>query len=175
MSNWTPRLTRSSYNRLDLSLAVVKNSHDQILAQWNLNATTVDVDWSYPTLQYVLNGNTRYPRNMNVIELPHCKHRKCWAKHDLLISSLSISSGPHPIHLHGHDFYVLGSGTGVYSDPKTLNYNNPPRRDDATLAGGGYLVITFMTDNPGACANALPHRERLDLITDDYRSLTRRP
>jgi FtsP/CotA-like multicopper oxidase with cupredoxin domain len=57
---------------------------------------------------------------------------------------------PHPIHLHGHDFYVIGAGTGVYSDPSTLNYNNPPRRDVATLPGGGYLVIAFVTDNPGA-------------------------
>jgi hypothetical protein len=57
-------------SRLDLSLAVVKNSNGQTLVQWNLNATAMDVNWGNPTLQYVLNGNTSYPRNMNVIELP---------------------------------------------------------------------------------------------------------
>jgi FtsP/CotA-like multicopper oxidase with cupredoxin domain len=57
-------------SRLDLSLAVVKNSNGQTLVQWNLNATAIDVNWGDPTLQYVLNGNTSYPRSMNVIELP---------------------------------------------------------------------------------------------------------
>jgi len=32
----------------------------------------------------------------------------------------------------------------------TLNTNNPPRRDVATLPVSGYLVIAFLTDNPGA-------------------------
>lgn len=32
----------------------------------------------------------------------------------------------------------------------TLNLSNPPRRDVAMLPGGGYLVIAFETDNPGA-------------------------
>jgi hypothetical protein len=57
-------------SRLDLSLAVVKNSNGQTLVQWNLNATAMDVAWGNPTLQYVLSGNTGYPPSMNVIELP---------------------------------------------------------------------------------------------------------
>jgi hypothetical protein len=32
----------------------------------------------------------------------------------------------------------------------TLNSDNPPRRDVATLPAAGYLVIAFKTDNPGA-------------------------
>ena len=63
---------------------------------------------------------------------------------------------PHPIHLHGHDFYVLaqaegatfpGNGTDAAS---LLNFNNPPRRDTATLPARGYLVVAFQADNPGA-------------------------
>ena len=54
------------------------------------------------------------------------------------------------MHLHGHDFYVLGAGTGNYSDATTLNYINPPRRDVAILPANGYLVLAFVTDNPGA-------------------------
>jgi FtsP/CotA-like multicopper oxidase with cupredoxin domain len=57
----------------------------------------------------------------------------------------------HPIHLHGHDFFVLASGIGSY-DPSTvvLKLDNPPRRDVALLPSQGYLVIAFQTDNPGA-------------------------
>ena len=31
-----------------------------------------------------------------------------------------------------------------------LNFTNPPRRDVAQLPGGGWLVIAYQTDNPGA-------------------------
>lgn len=56
----------------------------------------------------------------------------------------------HPIHLHGHDFFLLAQGTGVF-DPATANINwaNPMRRDVAMLPGTGHLVIGFETDNPG--------------------------
>lgn len=51
---------------------------------------------------------------------------------------------PHPIHLHGHDFLVLGSSdTGKFNpatDKSKLNFNNPVRRDVAMLPGG-WLVI----------------------------------
>jgi FtsP/CotA-like multicopper oxidase with cupredoxin domain len=56
---------------------------------------------------------------------------------------------PHPIHLHGHDFWILAKGDGTYSDTTQLNLNNPPRRDTALLPAAGFLVIGFVTDNPG--------------------------
>lgn len=58
---------------------------------------------------------------------------------------------PHPIHLHGFDFFILASGTGTYSsDNVTLSLDNPPRRDTALLPASGYLVLAFKTNNPGA-------------------------
>lgn len=59
----------------------------------------------------------------------------------------------HPIHLHGHDSYILGAGTGTFSVASNFNqlrFTNPPRRDVALLQGGGWLVIGYPTDNPGA-------------------------
>jgi hypothetical protein len=44
----------------------------------------------------------------------------------------------------------LGSGTGSFTGSSTLNLNNPPHRDTATLPGGGWLVVAFQADNPGA-------------------------
>ena len=58
----------------------------------------------------------------------------------------------HPIHMHGHDFVILGQGPDHYDEketPKTFRYNNPPRRDVALLPAGGYLAIAFKPDNPG--------------------------
>lgn len=53
--------------------------------------------------------------------------------------------------MHGHDFWVVAQGTGVYdASTVTLNKSNPPRRDVASLPGNGYLALAFKLDNPGA-------------------------
>jgi hypothetical protein len=59
----------------------------------------------------------------------------------------------HPVHLHGHDFWVLGAGQGIFdakANATSLKFDNPPRRDVAFLSAGGWLVLAFPTDNPGA-------------------------
>jgi FtsP/CotA-like multicopper oxidase with cupredoxin domain len=56
---------------------------------------------------------------------------------------------PHPIHLHGHDFWILASGFGTFDPTTPLNFANPPRRDTALLPTAGWLVLAFVTDNPG--------------------------
>lgn len=63
----------------------------------------------------------------------------------------NVVSVPHPIRLHGHGFYVLSIGSGVF-DPNSSNFTfmNPPRRDVCMLPANGWLVIGFITDNPGA-------------------------
>lgn len=63
----------------------------------------------------------------------------------------------HPMHLHGHNFWVLAEGQGFW-DGTVTNPTNPQRRDvqllrnaDATtpLTKPGYLVLEFNADNPG--------------------------
>ncbi|KAJ5350197.1 hypothetical protein N7541_007924 [Penicillium brevicompactum] len=63
----------------------------------------------------------------------------------------------HPIHLHGHKFWVLGSGTGSFpyssatdAPEPLLNLRNPPYRDTTNLPASGWAVIRYVTDNPGA-------------------------
>ncbi len=57
----------------------------------------------------------------------------------------------HPIHLHGHDFWVISQAIGTFDlETSDLNLINPPRRDVATLPGNGYLAIAFKKDNPGS-------------------------
>jgi hypothetical protein len=49
-----------------------------------------------------------------------------------------------------HDFFVLGSGAGVFdSSTASLNFANPPRRDTSILPGLGWLLIAFPANNPG--------------------------
>ncbi|KAF8967014.1 hypothetical protein BGZ46_000241 [Entomortierella lignicola] len=62
----------------------------------------------------------------------------------------NYDEGSHPFHLHGHIFYVLGTGDGNYIPGKTvLNTNNPLRRDTVTIPEFGYAVLRFINDNPG--------------------------
>ncbi|KAK4691618.1 hypothetical protein P7C71_g5417, partial [Lecanoromycetidae sp. Uapishka_2] len=70
------------------------------------------------------------------------------------IEDVPESSAPfvaHPIHLHGHDFALLAQSEDHY-DKNTVKIktDNPPRRDVALLPAGGYLIIAFKADNPGA-------------------------
>jgi Multicopper oxidase len=61
--------------------------------------------------------------------------------------------------MHGHDFLLLATGTGVFNTSvlQSANLNNPPRRDVITLPAsafgapdvGGFAVIAFPLDNPG--------------------------
>ncbi|KAI0252554.1 laccase [Lactifluus subvellereus] len=53
--------------------------------------------------------------------------------------------GPHPVHLHGHNFHVVRSaGNSSY------NFNNPVIRDVVSIGNfGDNVTIRFFTDNPG--------------------------
>ena len=58
-------------------------------------------------------------------------------------------AGPHPIHLHGHRFWVVESAGN-----NTLNTVDPPLRDVVAITTGpddtkSDVKIRFRTDNPG--------------------------
>ncbi|KAF4631995.1 hypothetical protein G7Y89_g6136 [Cudoniella acicularis] len=139
---------QSQFETLDLvfNFGPSVASNEENVLRWNINGSMIDVDWEVPTLKYVQDGNSTYPTDLNLIQLPQANALHFW-----IIQSVSgIAFAPHPIHLHGHDFYLMGSGDGDFSDPSVLQYNNPPRRDVAMLPSGGWLVLAFETSNPGA-------------------------
>ncbi|KAG9650909.1 hypothetical protein KCU64_g8903, partial [Aureobasidium melanogenum] len=73
------------------------------------------------------------------------------------ISNQSMDMMGHPMHLHGHKFWVLGSGVGSFpfasvqdAPPSLINLRDPPYRDTTSLPSQGWAVIRYVTDNPGA-------------------------
>lgn len=80
---------------------------------------------------------------------------------DLVINNLD--DGAHPVHLHGHSFYVLSSfradgrsGWGSYNphDPASapgqpLNLQNPLVKDTVSVPRRGHVVLRVVADNPG--------------------------
>jgi iron transport multicopper oxidase len=89
----------------------------------------------------------------------------------------NYDSGPHPLHIHGHQVQLVARSSGVYNRTKghgkhaflqmgitndninatALGFTNttqgmpatPMRRDTWSLAPNGYTVIRFVADNPG--------------------------
>jgi FtsP/CotA-like multicopper oxidase with cupredoxin domain len=84
---------------------------------------------------------------------------------DILIQN--FDPGNHPMHLHGHKFWVLGQGHGMFPGYETLGLQPQGqgileghddrldtliRRDVATAEGFGWLALRFVADNPGIWA-----------------------
>ena len=85
---------------------------------------------------------------------------------DLVIEN--FDEGNHPMHLHGHKFWVLAQGHGAFPGYEAFGWNpegkgvlegspkgkmdNLIRRDVATAEGFGWLVLRFVADNPGIWA-----------------------
>jgi FtsP/CotA-like multicopper oxidase with cupredoxin domain len=121
------------------------------LVLWTINGTSMIVDPGQPTVKYVAQNNNNIPASYNVVQVPSTS-ATTWT-YWVIQQAAGAPPIAHPIHLHGHDSYILGAGTGQFSVANNfaqLNFNNPPRRDVAQLQGGGWLVIAYPTDNPGA-------------------------
>ncbi|RDL38227.1 Uncharacterized protein BP5553_02567 [Venustampulla echinocandica] len=84
---------------------------------------------------------------------------------DLIIQN--FDEGNHPMHLHGHKFWILGQGHGMFPGYESLGLkpegkgtldghenklDRKLRRDVATAEGFGWLALRFVADNPGVWA-----------------------
>lgn len=126
------------------------NSEDDELAslafgtsiKWTMNSESFYSEWEYPTVMAIAEGNTSWTDAEHVWALPDAN---VWVS--ILIETDFAQA--HPIHLHGHDFWVLGSGSGTYDDT-AFQTTNTPRRDVVMLPANGWTAIAFLTDNPGA-------------------------
>lgn len=127
----------------DLQEMVDADSHKNAkgLFRWYLNSTTMEILWEDSTLMQIYDGESTFPNFSAVISFP--KADQCFY---LDIETRETIS--HPIHLHGHDFFIISQGTGAWNGSSRTE--NPPRRDTAMLPSNGHLVIAFQTDNPGA-------------------------
>lgn len=145
-SNLVPHVSSSPVDPTadsDLDVTIVAQGN---LFKWQIGLTPMAVEWAEPSVLtvYNSNGTSSFEDDDVVYELPNANE---WV-YFVISTALAV---PHPIHLHGHDFYILAQqDNAVFDSSVSLNLDNPPRRDVANLPVGGYLVIAFLTDNPGA-------------------------
>ena len=141
-----------SSDEISKNVVIQPNGGTPNLFKWTLSGTAFFSQWGDPTLQSIYEDGTvpTYSGNLAIRE----DNLGEWI-YVIIESPIPL---PHPIHLHGHDFMVLGQGLGPYAaSGATLNLQNPPRRDTAIMphqvgqagAQGGWLAVAFYTDNPG--------------------------
>ncbi|KAK1764472.1 laccase [Phialemonium atrogriseum] len=147
--------TPSASNKLDVHLDTTGTP----LFVWRINGNSIKVDWQKPIGQYVMDGNNSFPANANIVKVDAVNQWTYWLVENDPDGAFSL---PHPFHLHGHDFLVLGRSpdtppaaqTRYVFNPATdmgrLNGGNPTRRDVTMLPAKGWVLIAFKTDNPGA-------------------------
>ncbi|KAI1822179.1 multicopper oxidase [Xylaria intraflava] len=122
----------------ELALATVNG-----FFKWTLNNNTFLSEWGQPTLEKVLTPGSVYTPDENIVSLNETND---WT-YLVIESQLGLQ---HPVHLHGHDFYLLGQQPMAnFTDASQLNLVSPPRRDVAVLPANGFVAIGFKNDNPG--------------------------
>ncbi|RCV39294.1 hypothetical protein SETIT_8G211800v2 [Setaria italica] len=72
---------------------------------------------------------------------------------DVVFQSTSmLQSESNPMHLHGHDMFVLAQGSGNYDmerDVAKYNLVNPPLVNTVLVPRLGWVAVRFIADNPG--------------------------
>jgi FtsP/CotA-like multicopper oxidase with cupredoxin domain len=129
----------------------ISTADDGVVNKWYINNGYMNVNYSQPTLS-TLDDSLNQTLISNPVILSTAN---TWVY--FIIQNQFFAS--HPMHIHGHDVSVLGTGSSPWDNSlvDTLNFVNPTRRDTVMLQGStnpanpaGYTVIGFETDNPGA-------------------------
>ena len=142
----------SSFASTTLNTTLGVNSTGNAL--FFVNGSSFKGDYNSPVLLNLANSSSASsllsspPSDLNILN-----YNNDAAMRLILINP---SGASHPMHLHGHDFYILAEGFGEWNG-KIINAQNPPRKDthvlpNATSEGPAYLVVEIDADNPGAWA-----------------------
>jgi len=67
---------------------------------------------------------------------------------DIIINN--NDNGEHPIHVHGHWFWVMGHGLADDGNYKGQQLKPTVARDTVTVKANSYLVLRYIANNPGA-------------------------
>jgi hypothetical protein len=107
-----------------------------------MNNSSFRGDYNAPILLLSNLGNNSYPDNpeWNVYNFGSNSSVRIVIENPFFLA--------HPIHLHGHNMFVLSAGTGTW-DGTIVNPTNPQRRDVQIVPANGHLVLQITSDNPG--------------------------
>ncbi|KAH8653576.1 putative extracellular dihydrogeodin oxidase/laccase [Xylariales sp. PMI_506] len=125
------------------NFVVQLTSGAESVTYWEMGSNAFLNQWDYPSVLQAYEGNDTWTAQQETYAFPDADQWVYW----IIQTS---NQQPHPMHLHGHDVWILGQGTGTFdATTANLTVTNTPRRDVVQLPGNGYMVIAFKTDNPG--------------------------
>ncbi|KAH0376109.1 putative multicopper oxidase, partial [Aureobasidium melanogenum] len=114
---------------------------------WFVNNVSFRGDYNNPILLEAKLGNLDFPEENHVMNFGSNKTVR-------LVVYNYFSFGGHPMHMHGHNIYVLAEGFGEWDNTVT-NPSNPQRRDTVWVQAAkdkdtpAYVVLQIDQDNPG--------------------------
>ena len=112
-----------------------------------MNNSTFRGDYNDPLLLEAKLGKSSFAAESNVYDFGNSKSIR-------FVVYNYASTGAHPMHMHGHNMYVLAVGSGTW-DGTVTNAKNPQRRDVQLLPNAvsatepSYIVVQIDADNPG--------------------------
>ncbi|ETN42833.1 uncharacterized protein HMPREF1541_01991 [Cyphellophora europaea CBS 101466] len=117
---------------------------------WTMNESSFRVNYNDPAL-YRAHANDPgfvYPPEWNLYNLE--------SSESVRLVVINHSPIGHPMHLHGHNMYVLHEGKGYWDESSIIRPENPQRRDtqmlrpaDPKAGTPSHIVIQIDSDNPG--------------------------
>jgi len=171
------------------------------IGDWRLergffNQSTFRPDLQKPTLHRTVDGLSSHNETFNFMRDTDGVNEICYdKKNDFVIQHTGIKvvdliiqnfdEGNHPMHLHGHKFWVLGQGHGPFPGYESLGLkpqgqgildgrqgvlDNMIRRDVATAEGFGWLALRVVMDNPGVWAFHCHSKHILEFISHIWMS-----
>lgn len=108
-----------------------------------MNNSSFRADYNSPILLLSKMGNNSYP------DSPEWNVYNFGSNSSIRIILINDTPIAHPIHLHGHNYFVESVGDTTQWDGTVVRPLNPQRRDVQILPIGGYLVMQITADNPG--------------------------
>lgn len=126
---------------ITLTIGDTVNSTGNFL--WTVNSVSFRADYNAPLLLLANGGNTSYPYDdeWNVYDTGNASSVR------LIVENTTPVA--HPMHLHGHNMYVLNEGVGTWDGSSIVNSGNPQRRDVQLMQPDGYVVVQYDAVNPG--------------------------
>ncbi|KAF2859405.1 multicopper oxidase [Piedraia hortae CBS 480.64] len=112
---------------------------------WYTAGRTFRVNYNDPMLLEASLNNLDFPSDRNVHNYGN--------NNSVLFVLENRGAQPHPMHLHGHNMFVLAEGacSGNTScwDGTITRPSNPQRRDVQMLLPGNFIAVQWTQDNPG--------------------------
>jgi FtsP/CotA-like multicopper oxidase with cupredoxin domain len=132
---------------LTISINQRSNGTNQL---YYLNNSSYKGNYNAPTLLSANAGHYNFTPSTNLYNTgSNSSVRIIWYNYK------TSSGGPHPMHLHGHNIFVLATGVGTWDGTIQGDSSNPTRRDVALMPPAqdentpSFLVTQWTQDNPG--------------------------